>query len=197
VPDLDRLPRSVRPAWRQVADAIRGQHACEVVAERIEKAVARTFRRSGGLVWLEDLARGLAEAWAIGTTAPVERAVCQLDRCSATGVGSAFVDAARSLAASGSTVLDPAPDPLTVLVGAGIERMAWKLCLGPLEPNMTPTVFPLADDFAAYADDCIRRVRIERLAADFISSGCTGRMRAPRTRQRSRSTAELLHAPLD
>lgn len=197
VPDLDKLPRGVRSGWRQVADAVLGRHDPLTVAERIEKAAARSLRSSPDIEGLFDLADALDGAWRAGSTRPVEAVVSRLGCRATTGVLSAFVDKARSLAAGGPPALGPLPDPLGVLAESGIERMAWKLCLGPLEPTVTPRVFVSNSEFVRYADDCLRQVRVGELGRRLTEGGCTGDVRAPRTRRKRRSTAELLHESLD
>lgn len=56
MPDLDRLPRGLRPLVAFRADAVRGEQPSPVVGDAMEKAIAQTLRHPGGLTWLPDLA---------------------------------------------------------------------------------------------------------------------------------------------
>lgn len=195
VPDLDRLPRGLRPAWRAVADALRGQQPPPVVADAVEKALARTVRHAGGLQWLIGLAEAVASCHNQGSLESLEAFTANLDPARATGIGSAFVDAAWSLAAAE----DPPRAPgrvLDTLVETGLERMVDKLCVGPLEPDMVPAVFSSATDLSTYVETCIGEVQVERLARQMTRRGCSGNIRAPRTRLSRPGTEGLLHEPI-
>lgn len=194
MPDLDRLPRGLRPAWRAVADALRGQQPPAVVADAVEKALAKTLRRSGGLEWLPDLAQAVASCRAQHSVRPLERAANALDRGTVTGVGAAFVEAAWSLSGTvpdseGSIVVDE-------LVIRGLERMIDKLCIGPLEPGLVPGIFASSAQLRDYVALCVAAVQLEDIAQRLTRSGCSGRIRAPRTRLARPGTGGLLHAPL-
>ncbi len=195
VPDLDRLPRGLRPAWRAVADALRGQQPAPVVADAVEKALARTLRHSGGLQWLADLAAAIAACRSEGSLRPMEEMVANLDRSRATGVGGAFLDAAWSLAAVDVVREGTAPD-LDGLVSQGLERMVEKLCIGPLEPDLVPAVFSSTTDLWTYVEQCLSDVQIDGLARQLTRTGCTGNVRAPRTRLPKPGTKGLLYAPI-
>ena len=83
-----------------VADALRGQQPPPVVGDAVEKALARTVRHAGGLQWLIGLAEAVAACHEQGSLGPLEAFTANLEPARATGVGSAFVDAAWSLAAT-------------------------------------------------------------------------------------------------
>lgn len=139
MPDLDRLPRGLRRAWRPVADAVRGEQPPAVVGDAMEKAIADTLRHSGGLTWLPDLASAVASCQAAHSLGDLEAMIAALDRRAATGIGGAFVDAACSMAgeAGGSenhAVVDE-------LAARGLRRMIEKLCIGPITPELVPSVF--------------------------------------------------------
>ena len=195
MPDLDRLPRGLRPAWRAVADALRGRQPAPVVADAVEKALARTLRHSGGLQWLADLADAVAACHAQGSLQPMEAVATNLERSQATGVGGAFLDASWSLAA-----LDDAPGGAPVdldgLAARGLERMIEKLCIGPLEPDLVPAVFSSATDLWTYVEQCVAEVQLDGLARQLTRSGCTGNVRAPRTRLSKVGTKGLLYEPV-
>lgn len=140
MPDPDRLPRGLRRSWRSVADAVRGKQPPPVVGDAMEKAIAQTLRHSGGLRWLPDLASAAVSCQAGHSSHELEAAIAALDRRAATGIGGAFVDAAWSLVAEaggtdGEVVIDQ-------LATRGLRRMIGKLCIGPIEPDLVPSVFP-------------------------------------------------------
>ena len=196
MPDLDRLPRGVRPAWRSVADALRGQQPPPVVGDAVDKALARSVRHAGGLQWLIGLAGAVANCQEQGSLGPLEAFTARLEPARAIGVGSAFVDAAWSHAA---TAAEPGRTPgsiLDALVTTGLERMVDKLCIGPLEPDFVPAVFSSAADLATYVEKCIGEVQIERLVRKITRGGCRGDIRAPRTLLTRPGTQGLLHEPI-
>jgi hypothetical protein len=195
VPDLDRLPRGLRPAWRAVADALRGQQPAPVVADAVEKALARTLRHSGGLQWLADLADAVVACHSQGSLRPMEVVVANLERSRATGVGGAFLDAAWSLAALDDAAGGAQAD-LDGLVARGLERMIEKLCIGPLEPDLVPAVFSSTTDLWTYIEQCVAEVQLDGLARQLTRSGCTGNVRAPRTRLSKVGTKGLLYEPV-
>lgn len=196
MPDLDRLPRGLRPAWRAVADALRGQQAPPVVGDAIDKALARTVRHAGGLQWLGGLAGAVTDCQEQGSLGPLEAFTASLEPAKVIGVGSAFVDAAWSLAAAGEEPDGTPGSVLNTLVETGLERMVDKLCVGPLEPDLVPAVFSSADDLATYVEKCVGEAQTERLARQMIRRGCNGNIRAPRTRLSRPGTEGLLHEPI-
>ena len=196
MPDLDRLPRGLRPAWRAVADALRGQQPPPVVGDAVDKALARTVRHAGGLQWLVGLAGAVAACQEQGSLRPLEAFTESLEPARATGVGSAFVDAGWSLAAAAEEPSGAPGSLLDTLVQTGLERMVDKLCVGPLEPDMVPAVFPSADDLSTYVERCIAEVQVERLARQITRGGCSGVVRAPRTCLSRPGTEGLLHEPI-
>lgn len=196
MPDLDRLPRGLRPAWRAVADALRGQQPPPVVADAIDKALARTVRHAGGLQWLVGLAGAVTDCQEQGSLGPLESFTASLEPARATGVGSAFVDAAWSLAAAGEKPDGTPGSVLNTLVETGLERMVDKLCVGWLEPDLVPAVFSSVADLATYVEKCVGEMQTERLARQMIRGGCSGDIRAPRTRLSRPGTEGLLHEPI-
>lgn len=191
MPDLDRLPRGVKRSWRSVADAVRGVHAPDVVADAMEKSLAKTLRESGALPWLPSLVDRIIVSRASGTDlvpADVFRVV-ELD--SSSGVAAAFVDAAVAVAARPSVgvVIDD-------LAVEALRRMVEKLCTGPLEPELVPEVFPDRDAYRHYINQCIEVAQLTKLGARVTAP--TGRsVRAPKSRLPRPGTAGLLHEPLN
>jgi hypothetical protein len=166
-----------------------------VVADAIEKALARTVRRAGGLQWVAGLADAVAACRAQGSLHPLEVVAASLEPSKATGVGGAFLDAAWSLAATPATAGGSSRD-LDALVKAGLERMVEKLCVGPLEPDLVPTIFSAATELSAYVERCVSEVQLDNMTRQMTRTGCTGKVRAPRTRLARPGTKELLHEPL-
>jgi hypothetical protein len=194
MPDLDRLPRGLRRAWRSVADAVRGEQPPPVVGDAMEKAIAQTLRHSGGLTWLPDLARAVASCQADNSSDDLEAATAKLDRRVATGIGGAFVDAAWSMAGeAGSAETDAVVDELAA---RGIRRMIDKLCIGPIEPDLVPSVFQSSAVLREYIELCVAEVRLYDLSQKLTRTGCSGHVRAPRTRLARPGTEGLLHEPI-
>jgi hypothetical protein len=195
VPDLDRLPRGVRKGWGRVARAVEGAQPPEVVADAVEKALAKTLRLCGDLAWLEDLARAVTDAQTADSVQELEAYLRTLDPTITRGVESAFIDVARHKA------VWPDPDGVAVsadtLLAQGLLRMIDKLCLGPMRPDLLPRWNQDQRDWGAYTE-AIRAL----VDAEGISRGARRRdfdvstLRAPRSRLDRPGTADLLHAPI-
>lgn len=188
---MDRLPRGLRPAWRPVADALRGQQPPDVVGDAMEKALASTLRRSGGLEWLQDVNAALSVCLEHRNTEPLIDALASVPRLTATGVGAAFVEAAWAIANGGGD----APT-LEGLLQHGLRRLIAKLCTGVIEPDMVPAVFDSYGSYDSYVSRCVETVRAEVIADQVVRHGCNGQVRAPRSRIVRLGTRGLLHAPI-
>ena len=194
MPDLDRLPRGVRKGWGKVAQAVEGAQAPNVVADAVEKALAKTLRVCGNLGWLQDLDQAVLDCQQSGSIEALEVFVGALDPRITRGVESAFIDVARQLAVS--------PDLHDVLGGGGVLvpgllRMIDKLCLGPIGPNLVPQVFANHAELDAYTDAVRRLVNTSSIAGRIKTSHFdVSRLHAPRTRLARVGTAELLHEPI-
>ena len=194
MPDMDHLPRSIRHAWRQAADAFSGGHDPATVAERAEKAIASMLRREGPVLWLHGLADAVEECWRLSETRPVEEFIRQLDPRAVTGVYSGFVDAARVAASSGPSAN---PDAFEVVAHDGVRRMVRKLCLAPLEPNVVGTeAYPSHGDVSRAVNDVLDRLQVRALARMLAAAELGHCVRAPRSAIRRKSTKDLLNAPL-
>ncbi len=195
MPDLDRLPRGFHPAWRAVADALRGQQPPPVVGDAIDKALARTVRGAGGLQWLLGLAGAVVACQEQGLLGPLEAFADSLEPVRATGVGSAFLDAAWSLAATEPPSEAPG-SALDALVQSGLERMVDKLCVGPLAPDLVPTVYSSTDHLSTHVKRCIAEAQVACIARQITRRGCSGDVRAPRGRLSRPGTKGLLYEPI-
>jgi hypothetical protein len=165
------------------------------VADAVEKALARTIRHTRGLQWVVGLAEAVTACHEQGSFTPLEAFAANLEQARATGVGSAFVDAAWSLAAN-EYRFRASGLGLETLVESGLERMVDKLCVGPLEPDLVPAVFSSTTDLSTYVEKCIKEVQLKQLARQIARSGCGGSIRAPRTRLSRPGTKGLLHEPI-
>lgn len=174
-----------------------GCHEPSIVAPTMEKAMAKTLRSFGGVPWLSPLADAVSEAWRLGSTRPVEDFLERLAVAEMTGGRAAFADAARSLAAVGAPVpsgklLPDDGDPAHLLAVAGLRRMAWRLCLGGLEPQLVGTTFDNAGAFRSYTESCLDAVQVEKLARRLEDAKDPRRITAPRSLVKRRTTAELM-----
>ena len=194
MPDLDRLPRGVRKGWGKVADAMLGAHPPDVVADAVEKALAKTLRVCGNLSWLQDLDDVVVVCQQQGTSRPLEDYVRTLEPRITRGVESAFIDVARQLATS--------PHLHSVLGGqgvlvAGLLRMVDKLCLGPIGPDLVPRVFATHAEYQAYSGAVRSYANTASIANQIARRNFdVTRLRAPRSRLERPGTAELLHVPI-
>lgn len=114
-----------------------------------------------------------------------------------TGVGGCFADAARLLA-HGVGRSDGTGDEIgfAELVTVGLQRMAGRHCLGPMEPRAIPKSFASFAQYRRYIQGCADLVRFDQLVREVTHRGAPSAIRAPRTRRPAKSTRELLHAPI-
>jgi len=66
MPDDDRFPRYLSPAWRKVLRCLQGHDPAERVGDAVTKALAATIRSIHGIPSLPNLAEKMREAAAIG-----------------------------------------------------------------------------------------------------------------------------------
>ena len=197
MPDLDHLPRAASRHWRQPADAVLGRHEADVVAERMEKAMAATLRDGADRgrdqlrhLWL------LKDALTVGAVerpAEVERVVSALPLTWVRGLGSCFVDAARLLA-RGVGCRDQDGDAVTfgAFVEAGLRQMARRLCTDPLAPHAIPDHFASQQEYLQYVRRCLDEVKFDELSASVVRCSNVSRLRAP-SRRKQKTTVDLLH----
>lgn len=196
MPDLDHLPRAVRRHWRQPADAVLGRHDPDVVAERMEKAIAATLRDGADLgrdqlryLWL------LKDALAVGAVerpAEVERVISTLPLTWVRGLGSCFVDTAKLLARGvGCRDQDGRSVSFGAFVEAGLRQMARRLCTDPLAPQAIPDLFASQQEYLQYVRRCFDEVEFDQLSANVVRCRDVSRLRAP-SRRKQKTTADLL-----
>lgn len=198
MPDFDRLPRRVARPWSTVGELIRGRKEPLEVADHMERAIAATLRASECGPLLERLALAARDARLAGSPELMEITIAALAPGAMGDARQAFVDAARVLGAapmSPEWALNPG-DVLKELVSEGIRRLPWKLCLGPLEPELVPVPFSSSGELIGYANYCLALVRVGALTTSLLRPGRSGRIIAPRRRRLRRSTEEMLFAPI-
>jgi hypothetical protein len=66
MPDDDRFPRYLSPAWRKVLSGLQGHDSAERVGDAVTKALAATIRTIHGIPSLPSLAEKMREAASIG-----------------------------------------------------------------------------------------------------------------------------------
>lgn len=66
MPDDDRFPRYLSPAWRKLLRCLQGRDPAERVGDAVTKAVAATIRTVHGIPSLPSLAEKMCEAAAKG-----------------------------------------------------------------------------------------------------------------------------------
>lgn len=195
MPDNDCLPRGLRRHWRQVADAVDGRQPPNVVGERLEKAMAAELREADGAT--KAIAYAVCAA-AANRTEEVERVVGRLPVGWVRGPGAPWVEAARSLASAvdGGRISADEDVLRATAIENGLRGMAYRSCLGPIEPLAQGRAFSSLVEYNDYVASCLDEVRFDLLAAAVSRSETAHRIRAPRTRRRPRTTREMLNAPI-
>lgn len=175
-----------------MADAVRGGQDPSVVADAIEKAIAKTVRLlPTDLGWLVDLDRAIGQARSSGTIDPLDAFVSSLDTRVTRGVEAAFVDEARRLAVSNQHY-----DLRTLIVG-GLLTMPEKLCLAALAPDLMGTRFASYPQLRSYTNATMAFVNAGAIANQILRDGLrTTKVRAPRTTLGRPGTKALLHAQI-
>lgn len=193
MPDDDRFPRYLSPAWRKVLRCVQGHDSAERVGDAVTKALAATIRTVHGIPSLPTLAEKMREAAVRGDSLHLGSSAGRMHvptKIAEQAAATLAVTMQRELA-----LVSPADAALLLARRVvkdlayhyGFDRMVQKLPqesygYGDLRSVMT----------AALAGD-----PMARLAARFASRPTGEGLRAPAGREPKRALEELLNEDLE
>lgn len=193
MPDDDRFPRYLSPAWRKVLRCLQGHDPAERVGDAVTKAVAATIRTIHGIPSLPSLAEKMREAAATGDSLRLD------SQASREHVPTKIAErAASTLAVTMQRDLAlVSPADATLLLARrvvkdlayhyGFDRMIQALPQGSYRHGDLRAVMT-----AALAGD-----PMAKLAARFASRPTGEGLRAPAKRGQRRALADLLDTDLE
>lgn len=194
MPDQDVIPRSVRGTWRQPYRALAGGYSAEEVGRAVTKALVASVRKDGGMPWVPVLAAGIEQSLATGSREPWRAARRQALRGSAGGAGLRLaLEQAEGLLADETD--SHAIDAETALVMNTLERVVEARVLAPARSELVERLGGYEAE-QAYEHSVLHHVPIQQIADSVIRHPDGNGLRAPRQGRR-KSTAELLHQPLE
>lgn len=199
MPDLDRVERTLPPAWRAPYKLVKGGHPIEEVARAVMKVLARTLREKGGAPELDVLARILQRRDAgqlddRSLSAAAER----LELAMATRNGKLMAAALLHPDVSGpmSFLLGPADERLAQ---GFLERMVETVLLSKQRNYLIGKRFTDRQEAISLETELMALLRphLARLARALVNDPSAKRLRAPSyPRPGRKSTQELLEQPL-
>jgi hypothetical protein len=193
MPDDDRFPKYLSPAWRGVLRCLQGHDPVERVGDAVTKAVAATIRAVHGIPSLPSLAERMREAALNGdslrpsATASREHVPTKIAERAAAAIAATMQRELALVSPADATLLLARRVVKDLAYHYGFDRMILALPQesyghGDLRAVMT----------AALAGD-----PMAKLAARFASRPTGEGLRAPARSQPKRALAELLDTDLD
>lgn len=159
-----------------------------------EKALSETLRRIGGCPGIADLAdavvagsKGSDESWAVQADAAVQRAGYSQALKIAREVADAYVQATTA------SVSTPDGALATGFVVEFLRRLVLQQGFGPIQATLASDRFSSAAELIDWEEGCLNSMRLRPIAEKLLANPNAARLRAPSTRTKHRSTAQLLH----
>jgi hypothetical protein len=192
MPDDDRFPRYLTPAWRKVLRSIQGRDPVERVTDCAARALAATVRAVNGVPSLLDLAERMREAAILGDS------LQQLSAAGSCHVPTKIAEqAAAALAATMQRELAlVSPVEAAMLLARrvlsdfaqhyGFDRMVHQL----LGESLTMA------ELGTITSEVLAGDQVSVLAGRFLSRPTGQGLRAPSRRRSRLSSSELLHTNL-
>ena len=188
MPDMDHLPRGLRKHWGKVFAAVSGSHHDALVVDRVEKSMAASLRPHPHS---HRFIGALCDAAAQGPQ-EVRAAVGSIPIHWRSGIGSAFVDAAREISEQPRISNNIAQQ----VIELGLRRMAWQCCFGPTTSDLVGSRFPIEADHASYVERVLDATRVDSLAIRILKQDDISKLRAPARQSPPAGTKQLLGQPI-
>jgi hypothetical protein len=193
MPDDDRFPRYLSPAWRKVLRCLQGHDPAERVADAVTKALAATIRTVHGIPSLPSLAEKMREAAVrgdslrFGSSASREHVPTKIaERAAAT----LAMTMQRELA-----LVSPA-DATLLLARRVVEDLAYHYGFDRMIQAL-PRESYVHGDLRAVMTAALAGDSMAGLAARFASRPTGSGLRAPARREPKRALADLLDTDLE
>lgn len=193
MPDDDRFPRYLSPAWKKVLGCLTGHDPAERVGDAVTKAVAATIRTIHGIPALPSLAEKMREAATKGDLlrfdfrAGREHVPTTIAERAASALAVTMQRELALVSPADATLLLARRVVKDLAYHYGFDRMIEALPLGPYGHGDLRAVMA-----AALAGD-----PMSKLAARFAAWPTGEGLRAPARRGRKRALADLLDTDLE
>jgi hypothetical protein len=193
MPDDDRFPRYLSPAWRKVLHCLQGHDSAERVGDAVTKALAATIRAIHGIPSLPSLAEKMREAGSGGdplrfdSPAGREHVPTKIAERAAAALAMTMQ---RELA-----LVSPA-DATQLLAGRVVKDLACH-CGFDRMVQVLPRESYGHGDLRAVMTAALTGDPIAKLAARFASRPTGEGLRAPARREPKQALADLLDTDLD
>lgn len=193
MPDDDRFPRYLSPAWKKVLGCLKGHDPAERVGDAVTKAVAATIRTIHGIPSLPSLAEKMREAAMKGDSlrfdfrAGREHIPTKIAERAASALAVTMQRELALVSPADATLLLARRVVKDLAYHYGFDRMTQALPQGSYGHGELRTVMT-----AALAGD-----PMAKLAARFAARPTGEGLRAPARRGRKRALADLLDTDLE
>lgn len=193
MPDDDRFPRYLSPAWKKVLDSLKGRDPAERVGDAVTKAVAATIRTIHGIPSLPSLAEKMREAAMKGdslrfdTRTGREHVPTKIAERAASTLAATMQRELALVSPADATLLLARRVVKDLAYHYGFDRMVQALPQGSYEYGDLRAVMT-----AALAGD-----PMTKLATRFAARPTGEGVRAPAGRGRKRALADLLNTDLE
>ena len=193
MPDDDRFPRYLSPAWRKVLRCLQGRDPAERVGDAVTKAVAATIRTVHGIPSLPSLAEKMCEAAAKGDPLRFDSRVGREHvptKIAERAASTLAVTMQRELA-----LVSPA-DATLLLARRVVKDLAYHYGFDRMV-QVLPQESYGRGDLRAVMTAVLAGDPMAKLAASFASRPTGEGLRAPAKRGQRRTLADLLDADLE
>lgn len=199
MPDLDRVERTLPPAWRPAYKLVKGAQPIEEVARAVVKVVARTLREKGGAPELGVLAAVLQRRDAgLLDDRSLAAAASRLEQRMMTRNGKLMAAALLRPEVSGPTSFILGPPDERLAQGL-LERMIENVLLSQQRDYLIGKRFASRQEEMAFESQlmAVLRPRLAELAKKLVKDPSANRLRAPSfPGAKRKGTKELLDQPL-
>jgi hypothetical protein len=193
MPDDDRFPRYLSPAWRKVLRCVQGHDPAERMGDAVTKALAATIRTVHGIPSLPTLAEKMREAalradsLRIGSPAGREHVPTKIAERAAAALA---VTMQRELA-----LVSPA-DATLLLAQRVVKDLAYHYGFDRMVQALPQESYGYGD-LRAVMTAALTGDPMAKLAARFASRPTGEGLRAPARREPNRTLADLLNTDLE
>lgn len=199
MPDLDRVERTLPPAWRPAYKLVKGGQPIEEVARAVVKVAARTLREKGGAPELDVLAKVLQQRDAGRLDdRSLAAAANRLEQKMLTRNGKLMAAALLRPDVSGPTSFILGPPDERLAQGL-LERMVENVLLSQQRDYLIGKRFASRQEAIAFETELMALLRppFAKLGRRLVKDSSAKRLRAPSFASvRRKSTKELLDQPL-
>ena len=193
MPDDDRFPRYLTPAWRKVLVSLQGHDAPDRVRDVMTQALAATVRAVHGVPSLPDLAARMREAAVHGR--PLDRVPISDGRHVPTEIAEQIA-AGLAVSMQRELALVSPAQAANLLAQRLLTGFAYHYGFDRMVQILVKDTYTIRD-LRAIMTDALSGEQVTRLAARFVARPTGDGLRAPARQARRRLLPELLTMDLE